>query len=26
VCSGNPKEILRTVERYGYEECAKCLR
>ncbi len=25
VCSGNPKEILRTVEKYGYEECAKCL-
>jgi len=26
VCSGNPKEILKTVEKYGYEECAKCLR
>ncbi len=26
VCSGNPKEILRTVEKFGYEECARCLR
>ena len=26
VCSGNPEEILHTVEKYGYEECAKCLR
>ncbi len=26
ICSGNPKEILRTIERFGYEECARCLR
>lgn len=26
VCSGNPKEILMTVEKFGYEECARCLR
>ncbi len=26
VCSGNPKEILVTVEKFGYEECARCLR
>ncbi len=25
VCSGNPREILRTVEKYGYKECEKCL-
>ncbi len=26
VCQGNPREILRTVEKYGYQECVKCLR
>ena len=25
VCSGNPLEILRTIEKYGYKECEKCL-
>ena len=24
-CSGNPLEILRTVEKYGYGECVRCL-
>ncbi len=24
-CSGNPREILRTVEKYGYGECLKCV-
>lgn len=26
VCSGNPREIFRTVEKFGYEECVRCLR
>ncbi len=25
VCSGNPREILKTVEKYGYRECERCL-
>lgn len=25
VCSGNPRDILRTVEKYGYKECERCL-
>ncbi len=25
VCSGNPLEILRTIEKYGYKECERCL-
>ncbi len=24
-CSGNPREILKTVEKYGYGECLKCV-
>ncbi len=25
VCSGNPRDILRTIEKYGYKECERCL-
>ncbi len=25
VCAGNPRDILRTVEKYGYKECERCL-
>ncbi len=24
-CEGNPREILKTVEKYGYGECLKCV-
>ncbi|HUU40059.1 MAG TPA: hypothetical protein VMW42_03865, partial [Desulfatiglandales bacterium] len=23
-CSGNPREILKTIKEKGYEECVKC--
>ena len=26
VCSGNPREILRTIREYGYNECYRCFR
>ena len=26
VCSGNPREQLEGIRRYGFEECAKCTR
>ncbi|BAT71721.1 Fe-S cluster assembly ATP-binding protein [Thermosulfidibacter takaii ABI70S6] len=25
VCSGNPRDILKTVEKYGYKECERCV-
>jgi Fe-S cluster assembly ATP-binding protein len=25
-CQGNPRELLRDIKNYGYEECAKCRR
>jgi Fe-S cluster assembly ATP-binding protein len=25
-CQGNPREILQHLKKYGYEECARCLR
>ncbi len=26
VCSGNPRDMLETIRRRGYEECVRCLR
>jgi len=26
LCSGNPREILEHIKRFGYVECEKCMR
>jgi len=26
ICSGNPREILQDIKKYGYEECSRCRR
>ncbi|MFH1596559.1 MAG: ABC transporter ATP-binding protein [Pseudomonadota bacterium] len=26
LCSGNPREILQDIKKYGYEECTRCRR
>jgi Fe-S cluster assembly ATP-binding protein len=26
ICSGNPREILQDIKKYGYEECTRCRR